>query len=379
MGMMGGGGNNSWNFKMLVVCLSVAFLMPFLMSIFVPAQAIDVDRDELWDGYYEMTGQKAPTKTAIWPLTGIYLPVEEGSPAGVTKDGWMYSAEVKSYSPSQYRGTPSAYTVAKGSDGLFRYATNSEDYDEARGLGHAQGDLYTSVSFDMDHKSEIFFSEAGRTDTDEGFYYKYTGYRLAFQPISNYTTLNEQGEKIPVVATTTSLSLIFYQWYTQNGISGQIVLSGSSGGTAFLNGANIVSAFNSANNSATFPMVFNGGVQMDIIVRMDPYYLSTMTVQQAFDLGYWSILVTSQSADADAYTGADYSLNPAKVLDTAIKLFTFDYKSYGLSYEMSVLCGVFFNLFFYAGLIVLCLENSYLWILLGIMAAVQSISLFRIF
>ena len=379
MGLMGGGGNSSWNFKMIVFCLAIAFLMPFLMSIYAPANALDVDQEDLFDGYYQMTGQEAQTKTAIWVLTGVYTPVQEGSPYGVTEDGWMYSSEIKTYSPSQYQGTPEAYTVAKGSDGLYRYSANSSDYDADKGTGHASGDLYTMVNFDMDHKSNIFFTESNKTMMGNNFYYQYTGYRLAFQPISTYTTLDQNGDRIPVVATTTSLSLVWYQWYTQSGISGQLILSGSSGGVSFLNGAQVVAAFNSATNSATFPMVFNGGIQMDIVIRIDPYYLSSMTVQECYDNGFWSIMVTSQSADADAYTGTDYALNPSKVLDTAIALFTFDYSSYNLSSEMGILCSVFFVMFLYAGLITLCLENAYIWIMVGIMAAIQSINLFHIF
>lgn len=379
MGLMGGGGNSSWNYKMIVFCLSIAFLMPFLMSIFVPAHAIDVDEDELFSGYYQMTGQDAPSKTSIWVLTGIYNPVQEGSPYLVTEDGWMASSEEKTYRPSQYQGTPEEYTVAKGTDGLFRYSGNSADYDASKGTGHADGELYTMVNFDMDHKSNIFFTESNRTSVGENFYYNYTGWRMAFQPISNYTTLNDNGERIPIVATTTSLSLVFYQWYTQTGISGQIILSGSDGGVGFINGANVVSAFNSANKTATFPMVFNGGIEMDIIIRLDPYYLDRMTVQECYDNGFWSIMVTSQSADADAYTGTDYSMNPSKVLETALDLFTFDLHDYHLSDSMQFLCSIFFVMFLYAGLIVMCLENSYIWILVGIMTAIQSINLFHIF
>ena len=67
------------------------------------------------------------------------------------------------------------------------------------------------------------------------------------------------------------------------------------------------------------------------------------------------------------------------MFSTAIALFTFDYSSYNLSSEMGILCSVFFVMFLYAGLITLCLENAYIWIMVGIMAAIQSINLFHIF
>ena len=367
------------NVKLLVFCLTLAFLMPFMFSIFVPSNALDVDQEDLFDDYYTMTGQKAPTKTAIWCLTGIYTPVQVGSPYGVTEDGWMYGSVISSYTPGQYMGTPEDYNVTRGSDNLYRYSADSTDYNADKGTGHKQGDLYTMVNFDMDHKSNIFFTENGKTMMGDNFYFDYSGYRFSFQPISSYTTLDQNGDKVQIVATTTSLSLVFYQWTTQTGVSGQLIISHSDGGQGFINGANIVSAFNSATNSATIPMVFANGVEMDLVFRIDPYYLSTMTIQECYDNGFWSLMVTSESADADAFTGADYALNPSKVLDTAISLFTFDYSGYNLSQEMGILCSVFFSLFLYAGLLALCLEHEYLYILMGIMTALQSINLFHVF
>lgn len=379
MGFMGSGSDSDFNYKMIVFCLAIAFLMPFLMSIYLPANALETNQDEIFDGYYRMTGQDAPTKTAIWTLTGIYTPVQEGSPYGVTDDGWMYNSVIKTYRPSQYQGTPEDYTVVRGDDNLYRYSANSRDYSETNGTGHKEGELYTMVNMDMSHPSNIFFSETNRTLMGDNFYYEYTGYRYSFSPLTTYYTLDQNGDRVKVVATTTSLSMIFYQWYTQTGISGQLTLSHSSGGVSFINGATIVSAFNSANNTATIPMVFNDGIEMDILIRLDPYYLSTMTVQEVYDNGYWSIMVTSQSADADAYTGTDYALNPMNVLEVTYSLFTFDYHNYNFSADMGMLCSLFFTMFLYAGLLTVALANHWVFIIMGIMTAIQSISLFDIF
>ena len=387
---MGGGGNASWTFVTVYMCMAIALLMPFVVSIYLPND-YHVDEDELFDTYYEMTGQQAQAKTAIWTLTGIYTPVQEGQPYLTTPDGWMAGSLISEYAPSQYQPMPEAYTVYKDENGVYRYKYNSADYDENTGTGHrgtwqwdsdtnqyvkssTPGDLYSAVSFDMQHTSNIFFTESQRTQMGDNFYFNFSGYRYAFQPISSYNALDADGNKIPVIATTTSLSLVFYQWYSQSGISGQIILSGSNGGTAFINSANILSAFNSATNSASFEMVFNGGITMDIIVRLSPTALGSYSVQDAFDMGYWDVLVTSQSADANAYTGTDNSLNPMKVLEAAWKLFTFDFDGYNLSPTTGYLVSVFFTMFFYAGLIALCLEYEYLWILMGIMAALQGVS-----
>ena len=382
MGLTGSGSDSQWLFKSLIFAMAIVVHLPTFMAIYLPANDSSIDRDELFDAYYEMTGQQAQTKTAIWILTGLYTPVEEGSTWGTTEDGWMYRSELKLWTPSQYRYTPEEYSVTKGSDGVFRYAANSADYDAASGRGHAQGDLYTMFSFDPLYKSDIFFTETNKTVTDGGFYYEYSGVRAAFQPISSYTTVNADGDRVPVIATTTSLSLVWYQWYTQSGVTGQLILSGSNGGVAFINGANIVSAFNSATNSATFPLVFNGGVNIDVTIKMDPLYLSTMTVQQCYDAGYWSILVTSQSADENAYTGTDNAFNPIKIFETMVNLFTFNYNDYNISGWMGVLCSLVFVVPLYATLITMAINNKEHWLILGLLGLIEfieSLDLFSIF
>lgn len=397
MGLTGGGGFSDSTFKMLIFAMAIMFLLPTMVSIFAPAQAINVDKNELFDGYNQMTGQQASAKTAVWALTGIYEPVIEGQPFGQTEDGWLYSSRISSYTPSQYEGSPEYYQVYRDSNGVYRYYQDSADYNESKGTGHkglytwdsdsnqwvkrtdSNGDLYTQVNFDVQQKSNIFFSETNKTVNEDGsFYYFYTGYRMAFQPISNYTTLDSNGDRIPVIATTTSCSLIWYQWYTSSGLAGALVLSGNSGGTSYINSAQILSAFNQVNSTATFHMVFNGGIVIDVHIRIDPYYLETKTVQQCYDEGYWSIMLTSESADADAYTGTDYNLNPARVLETAIDLFTFDYSDYNIEGWIGVLMSIIFVIPLYAMLLTLCLEHAYLWILMGIFAAIQSISLFNL-
>ena len=397
MGLMGGG-NSSFTFRILIFAMVIMIMTPTLITVYAPGHAINIDEDELFDGYYSMTGQQASTKTAIWAMTGIYEPVIEGQPFGQTGDGWLFSNRLQYYTPTQYQGTQEDYIVYRDSNGVYRYYHDTADYNETKGTGHqglcywdsdsdewvertdSTGELYTQVNFDTQHKSDIFFSEANKTVNDDGsFFYYYSGYRMAFQPISSYTTLDKNGDRVPVIATTTSCSLIWYRWYTSSGVAGALVLSGNQGGTAMINSGQIISAFNQVTSTATFKLVFNGGIELDAHIRIDPMYLETKTVQECYDEGFWSIMITSESADADAYTGTDFSANPMKVLDTAIDLFTFNYDDYNFEPWLGILLSILFVLPLYAMLITLCLDNAYLWILMGIMTAVQSISLFNLF
>lgn len=387
MGLMGGG-NSEFAYKTLIFSFAIMILLPLFLGIFAPHVYSGATEDELLSGYERMTGQAASTKVSVWPLTGIYTPftgtiydddTDTTITYGYTDDGWLYGTAVNSYSPTQYRGTTEQYTAYKASDGVFRYWDNSADYSEQYGTGHKKDDLYTEVNFDTMYKSDIFFTEATKKEDGLGhFKYDYTGYRMAFQPISGYRTMDQDGNVVPVIATTTSLSLIWYQvaggW--QSGISGNLVLSGSDSGVAYINSAMVVSAFDSNTSTAPFEMVFNG-VPMTIYIKIDPVYTNAgWTVKDCYDAGYWSIMVTSLSVDSNAYTGTDNSTNPMAVFETMVDLLTFNLGNYNLSPWLEYLCYFIFIAPLYIGLITLCLDNAYLWILVGLLSAIQAFSLF---
>lgn len=392
-----GGGDSAFTYKILVFSMVIVLMLPVMLNIYAPNAAIDVDKEELFDGYERFTGQQASTKESIWVLTGIYTPYDGDSQYGYTEDGWLYSSRISSYTPSQIASTPSDYTVYRDTDGVYRYYTDSSDYNENTGTGHRGtfvwdadsgqyvkrdqlGELYTSVQFDREQQSSMFFTDNMKVidEDNKHFYFDYTGYRYAFQPIADYHTKDADGEIIPVVATTTSLSLIWYSYYTYNGIAGQLILSGSDSGVAYLTSENILSAFNSTTSTARFNMTFNG-VDMNVYIKIDPFYLSNgYTVKQCYDMGYWSVMVTSLSTDSDAYTGTDYSLNPANILQTVIDIMTFNYADYGIPAIWGALCTILFCLPLYAGLLTLCLDHAYLWVIMGILAAIQSLSVFNL-
>lgn len=397
MGLLGGGGSSEFSFKLLVVALLVAMLLPMGVATFAPAHYNGTGPDEVLDGYSNFTGQSKDTKVSVWPLVGIYEPFAGGSydevaqqtlTYGYTDDGWLYGRSIQTYTPSQYAGTVQDYQVYKDDNGVFRYRFDSVDYNAEAGTGHRggfdndltprdyPGDLYTDVSFDVSQKSSIFFTESGRHDDGGFFWYDYDGYRLAFSPISDYTAMDQDGNEKTVLASKTSLSLVWYQYYTQSGITGQLVLSGSNGGIAYLNAANILSSFNSNTNTAKFAMVFNG-VEMTIWIKIDPMMTSNgYSIADCWSMGYWSVMVTSLSVEANAYLGTDSSMNPMRILETVFDILTFNLDDYDVSPWMAALVSVIYVLPLYAGLIALCLENAYLWIMVGILAAIQAIGSF---
>ena len=380
---MGGSGDSKFAFSLIIFALAMTLLLPIGLNIFAPGTvANDLNSPEQLEGYYNFTGT-SPSREAIWSLTGIYTPFgvnqygeSDNGSYGYSADGWLYGTSVTSYEPSQYQSTNQSYKVVKSDDGLFRYAYGEGDAVVNYAGNHKSGDLYTDVCFDPTKKSNIFFTESMKNQQDGYFYYSYTGYRMCFQPTSSYRTQNADGDSIDVIPNTTSLSLVWYQYYTSqnSGISGQLIVSSQNFSVAYLNSAEILQAFNSTTSTAKFTLVFSG-IPINLYLRFDPIMLSQLSIQQCYDLGYWSVMVTSLSTDSSAYMQSDNALNPYSIMEGVIDLLTFNYSDFGISDEMGILCSLLIVVPFYAGLLAICIGGGIemlIWV--GILAAIQGIA-----
>lgn len=376
---MGDGGSTKFTFGMIMFAIVTSLLLSILIPIYAPgvrsSDADNAELAELENQYQQFTGS-LPASEAVWGLTGIYTPYGQdynGNPSsdwGYTDDGWIYGQRVVNYTPSQYSENPNAYSVSyDSSKGLYYYTNASTTVNK-----HSAGDLYGAVVMDADRKSEIFFSSSGKTEMDGRFYYQFSGLRYAFAPVQEYTAMDSSGNPLEVVPNKTSLSLIWYQYYTQSGIAGQLIISGSDRGVGYITGAQIVSSFNPDVYTSRFNMTFNG-VDMILSIRLDPYYISNnMSVEECYNLGYWSVMVSSKSVDTSAYAAADYKFNPTEIFDTMIKLFTFNMDDYGLSGMTATLASLLVVIPLFVALISIGLSNYIVVIMAGIYAAIVAIS-----
>ena len=369
----GGDGNNKFVMQMVIMAIAIIFLMPTMISIFADHSEENVapeNLDEVLDGYVSFTGSQV-TNESVWALTGIYTPYgidqngNVSSSYSYTPDHWLYGSRVTAYSPGQFTGS-SIYTV-NYNDGFYYYAGNTLD-------GHKTGDLYTSVAMDVNEKSDIFFTPSGKHQSGEQWYYDYTGYRYAFQSLQDGYYKDENGDIKKATASNSSLSMIWYDFYGSEGLSGQLTLAGSDQGLAYLTSSDIVSAFDSTNNIAKFKMKFNG-VDMNIYIKIKPEYTSAgYSVAQCFDMGYWEIMITSISTNVNTYMSTDYSLNIENIWDTLIDLFSFNMGDYGLSAEMQLIASLTISVCLYGALIGIISDKVWLIIFAGLVAIIQTIA-----
>lgn len=358
-------------------------LLASLTSVFFPGgQDMSDEMRDLLGSYEELTGSQ-PYSEEIWGLTGIYTPMGVGSDGaasdrwGTTDDGWIYGAKIAETTPSQLAGLPGqSFTARLDRDTGLYYYTASEGMDVrvAEDPDNPQeGELYSMVMMDRFYKSDVFFTSGTKEEMENGtFKYDFSGWRYAFQPLRSYDATNG----LHVDRTTSSLSLIWYGYpgagYTGDGLSGQLILSGSDSGIAYITAPQILEAFNQATMSARFDMTFNA-VDMHVYIKMHPVAMQSYTVEECYNYGYWYVLVTSPSVSANAESGLSLSgFAPDKVLDTTIALLTFHMDDYGLTGFAGTLASIAFSASFYTSLIAIGLSVWPVLILAGILGVIQA-------
>lgn len=402
--------------KWVIVAVMVIFLMPVLIGMYFPKEVGDGEYfntyaseetiSDMSNSYFAFTEGKGSTTEMPWTLTGIYTPFTNSpgsnSAYRYTSDGWLYGSLVENYSPSQYNvatTTPEypaktwdsryrvLYQEEKDGSHVYRYGLTEQTYNGATISsldldndmtqdGKKDGDLYTYVTMDVNQQSEIFFTSSLKQTNNQYFYYEYTGYRYAFQPLSDYYIRGTDGTPIKTTATNTSLSLIWYNFIGNSGISGQLVLTGSDSGVDYITATEIVTAFNSINNTAKFTMNFNG-CDMNVYIRINPAYTSQgWSIEDCYNYGWWSIMVSSVTADMSAYTTPSNPINLEKIWETLMDLFMFNMNDYPLSPIMQIFASLVITVVLYSTLLAMGAHNPKLLLIVGALALIQAITSF---
>lgn len=374
-----------FTFKAIIISLTIVLLLPVSVNIFVEkevsGQTIYDLTDDLLQGYRDFTGSaNTNVHEELWVMNGIYTPYGVGVDSSgneyqttdyfYTPDNWIHSGKVTTYSPAQYRNTASEYTVVYDDTyKCYRYNTNGGTTQD----GYKDGDLYTSVTMDIDHQSDVFFTPSGKHTSGDKFWYDYTGYMYSFTPSGDYYTVDNNGNPKQVIATSTSLNLIWFNYYGQSsGISGELVLSGSDSGLGYISSQDIVNAFNSVNSISRFEMVFNGVVCW-VYVKLNPFVISQgMSVEDAYNSGNWSVMITSKSTEISTYTSTEYNFNIYEIWDTFYNLFTFNMDGYNMSPMMKTVASLTINVCLYAFLLSIGLYCWPVLLFAGVVACIQA-------
>lgn len=388
-----GGGDTEFTYKRVVWALLIVSVLPLMINILASPLVEDEWREEyesISGQYYETNGIPPSAGMEVWALRGIYVPYTSSS-YNYTEDGWLYGGKVTSNSPDQYSGgvwIDERFTVAQADNGLWYYtkapnnrqdiqvATTDPD-DPSEIIDTSGATVYTAVTMDVAHKSDTFFTSSDYTEIDGHYYYGYTGYRYSFSPIHTYKSTNGDGNTYEVTSSSTSLSLIWYQYQSLSGISGMLSLAGSNSGLSFLSSADIIRAYEGINFTATFDMEFSS-MPMHIQIRLNPAAIAAgFSIEDCWNNGFWSVLVYGDR-DLEDYVGgvfggtSDFSLE--NILEVFFDLFTFRLADhYDIDGWVGILASLVFSLSFYAVILSLGVSNPIIWGIIAIVGLLQGL------
>lgn len=385
-----------WTSKMVIVALLITFFTPLFFTLFVPTIS-ETQEDpyaeqiaDLEEQYYLATGKKPTATTEMWGLKGIFTPFD-GFKYSYSDDGWIYSDRIDEYSPYQYSASyeksdpQTYYTVQRMSNGLYYYTT--KPLNDVNGIVVATQDnngnwdykdatLYTAVTMDDQHVSTVFFTTTSKQEVNGHYYYNFTGYRYSFSPLRSFG-MNVNGNVTMVEPNSTSLNLIWYKYATSNGIAGQLAINSQDQGVSYIGAQDIVRAYNSQIYSATFDMNFGAGIPMHLTIRLDPYMMAQngWSVEQCFNAGYWSVIVSSDAVASSSIQDSSYDFSLDNIFDTLINLFTFKItEKYDIPGWEGTLASLLITMPLYAVLIAVCLSNYYLLIMVALLGVIQMVA-----
>lgn len=392
----GGSGDTQFTYKKIVGGLLIISLLPIVINLFVAPVNVDEwqgEYESISQTYYEARGTPAGSGIELWTLSYIATPYTSTN-YGYTDDGWLHGGLITDVSPTQYQGAAwsgETFKAARADNGVWYYTVapsnnpnivvaTTDDADHVHITDYNGATVYSAVVMDTAHTSDTFFTaqDSSRVDFNGHYYYGYSGWRYAFSPLHSYSATNGDGTVYDVKSNSSSLSLIYYQYNSIDGIAGQLSLSGSDNGLSYLSGADIVRAYEGINFTATFDMKFNS-IPMHIQIRLNPTAIASgMSVEDCWNGGYWSVMVYGDK-DVEDYVGGLYGGNNddhsiENIFNVFVDLFSFRISDhYEIDGWVGTLASMTFSLAFYATLLAIGVSNPYMWMIIAIVGLFQTL------
>lgn len=334
------GGDASTLTKIAIFCITFSMISTMLCAVFASGTG-DYDYDAI--KYYqselsEFSGGNLVNDTP-WVLTSVMTPFVPGEYGAdienhIDSDGWLYGTSIAyaeigkasniSLSTTQKSnqklsvGDPYSYNYKTGEEwwkGAVDVATNlfqTETWAFIKGLntlGVYEGDGYTYNSGNASN-------------------WNYTGYRYVFDPTLPFSdsTSSKDG----------SLSIVWYDYDNESGISGGLVIYGSNNedDTVILadySASDIIAGYQVSNGYATTYDFNFDGTHLNLSVKFNPDAIQTYgSLRAAWDAGAWTMAISSASAGNyfDVDNSNAFTTTAGTMFDTFIQIFTFDYPKF---------------------------------------------------
>lgn len=320
-------GNDQTLIKIAVFGITMSLIATFGIAILIAPNA-DYSYDDITKYRSELvsfSGESMINQTP-WVLTHVYTPwvQEMGYENHIDDDGWLFGTDVTTYDqigksadikldPDQKSSTllsigdPESYTYVSGQWSL------GDDFIPG-------GGGYFEEVFGKDIISALLDA----VGVDRNIYttvdinrWNYTGYRFVFDPTLPYSNGN--------AAEDGSLSLVWYSFNGEEGLSGGLDVYGGDVILASYSAYDIIGAYESVGGYAKqYDFDFEGR-HLTLSVRFDPDKTAQgYTLMECWTNGWWSMAISTVSAGNfyDLENSASFVNTAGSVVDTFTQIYT---------------------------------------------------------
>lgn len=291
----------------------------------------DYDYDDIQAYKNELISFSGDTmvNNSPWVLQHVYTPWNPSLPANDEHydDGWLYgesieyddigkAADIK-MDPQQKSSVPLSYTSERAS---FQQQSGTEWWADIPIIGW----IGTSLGFDPYTYKTIVANN-----------WNYTGYRYVLDPTLPFAETPNTPS-----ARDGSLSLVWYTYGGQEGLSGGLDIYGGEIKLASYSATDIVADYNEGSSYATVYDFDFTGTHLNLSIRFDPTVIENgVPLMQAWTEGSWSFAVSSISAGnfLDIDNSTSYADTMGSMLDTFIKIYTFNLPNFNNEWASMIL------------------------------------------
>lgn len=326
-------GDSSTLIKIAVFGVTMSIFCTALFTImFADSTSGDYDLEEIAgyrDDLVDFSGDSMLNQSP-WVLTGVYTPWNSTYPVEghVDPDGWLFGEEITGY---EYIGDAANIRLDPNFKSSVPLTVGDKEYtyEVVNGVKWwVDGNgFWSALSPRVVALANFFGSEWRDISTNQATVWNYTGYRYVFDPTLPFA-VDDEGNKITQAsARDGSLSVVWYNYGGQEGLSGALEVYGGDVLLASYSAMDIIASYNGASGFATlYDFNFNGA-NLTLSIKFDEDVVGQgMPLMQAWTNGDWSMAISSLSAGNffDVANSVSFDITAGSMIDTWISVFTLD-------------------------------------------------------
>ena len=264
-----------------------------------------------------------------WVLTHVYTPWNTSlDPSTHFDDGWLYGEDITTY-PDLNKSADIHMSPDFKSSVPITFTREVASYEERNGSQWWAnipiiGWIGESLGFDPYTYKTVIANN-----------WNYTGYRYVLDP-----TLPFAEDPDTPSARDGSLSLVWYSYGGQEGLSGGLDIYGGEIKLASYSATDIIADYNESSSYATVYDFDFEGTHLNLSIRFDPTVIELGTpLMEAWSNGDWSFAISSISAGnfLDIKGSNAYTTSMGGMIETFIAIYTFNLPDFNNEWASMIL------------------------------------------